>query len=961
MTEIKDPFPPKETIEEELAAIAAKIPAVPSDFSELRQLLALLPNPIPSETLNAGMGDPGLFSVGAARPDQSSSGLIGPPPAGTSPAVVGQAPLTTHGWQPAAYMEGFEPSGAYTTAGSLPANGGCVLLPMVVRTPMSFSGVSIWNTDTTLARTWNWYLWEQVLNTSGSNKLKQLAKGYQPEAFTAGAASKRSIPYVNGVSTPVSSDTSVRTILGSSDGNYVFMRTGTGTASKVSKIRTDNNTIVSSYLLGSSAIDMALTPNGSYLYVTTYNYAHTVVVIATSDMTLVTTIDFGTISPAQVFIAPDGNHVYTVNVITANVTVIQTSDNTIVTSINVFTSPSSILITPDSTKAYVSSYIASPAIAVIRKSDWTNYASISVGYVHMGVAYDNSYLYFNASVANQIVKVRTSDNAIVANPTAATGTNHLSLTPDKAYIWITCQGSNNVQVLRTSDDTMVATKFVFAQPRLSRITADGQLVYVALDNGTVIIYRASDYVELTSASSGTSQSQVMYLTPNSLTAYVGDGSITPFYYVITIHYSTTLEPGIYWLQVQNLHASNTFGVGTLAAGTLATNRAQTKTVQSGLLLASPAAQNATKMACATPNGSYVYVPNQTSYTVSCIRTSDDTNIANIAVGTSPIWCVATPDSAYIYVCHFSSTTVQRITVATNTVTATINTTYINIQMRISADGAYIYCIDSNSSPSHLTVIRTSDNTVVATITLGGNAAANFCITPDDAYIYIPHSATSSPAPMSVVRRSDHTLLTTIANVGNQPKDCVASLDSAYVFVISYQSPYGITVVRVSDNTVVKTILPGGWSMPQNIVISPDGKYLYATTFASPANIIVIRVSDQSFVKLISGVCAAGQQMVVSPTNDLLWVGHNSYVMSLVRLSDWTTVLRAQWPLGYANGFPVIANGKVYFAAFATPGAVFVYPNADPTALDATLATWTKQTGIYAAVMEGRVFGQTAAF
>lgn len=77
MTEIKDPFPPKDTIEEELDAIAKKIPAIPSDFSELRQVLALLPSPIPSETPSSGVGDPGLFSVGAATPNQSSSSLIG--------------------------------------------------------------------------------------------------------------------------------------------------------------------------------------------------------------------------------------------------------------------------------------------------------------------------------------------------------------------------------------------------------------------------------------------------------------------------------------------------------------------------------------------------------------------------------------------------------------------------------------------------------------------------------------------------------------------------------------------------------------------------------------------------------------------------------------------------------------------------------------------------------------------
>jgi hypothetical protein len=41
---------------------------------------------------------------------------------------------------------------------------------------------------------------------------------------------------------------------------------------------------------------------------------------------------------------------------------------------------------------------------------------------------------------------------------------------------------------------------------------------------------------------------------------------------------TALNPGIYWLVVQNNHATSTFGVGSAASGTLSHNRAQTKTL-----------------------------------------------------------------------------------------------------------------------------------------------------------------------------------------------------------------------------------------------------------------------------------------------------------------------------------------------------------------------------------------------
>jgi hypothetical protein len=93
-----DQFPQKQTIEEELAALAKQIPALPSDYGELRRLLALLPDPIPSETTGSGAGDPALFSVGAASLNQSSSTLVGPGPGTTPVSAIGgstAAPVLT--------------------------------------------------------------------------------------------------------------------------------------------------------------------------------------------------------------------------------------------------------------------------------------------------------------------------------------------------------------------------------------------------------------------------------------------------------------------------------------------------------------------------------------------------------------------------------------------------------------------------------------------------------------------------------------------------------------------------------------------------------------------------------------------------------------------------------------------------------------------------------------------------
>lgn len=60
--------------------------------------------------------------------------------------------LVAQGNAPYAFPVGWVPSGTYTTAVTLAANGGSLACPILVPAPMVVTAVDIWNTDTTLAR-----------------------------------------------------------------------------------------------------------------------------------------------------------------------------------------------------------------------------------------------------------------------------------------------------------------------------------------------------------------------------------------------------------------------------------------------------------------------------------------------------------------------------------------------------------------------------------------------------------------------------------------------------------------------------------------------------------------------------------------------------------------------------------------------------------------------------------------
>jgi YVTN family beta-propeller protein len=77
------------------------------------------------------------------------------------------------------------------------------------------------------------------------------------------------------------------------------------------------------------------------------------------------------------------------------------------------------------------------------------------------------------------------------------------------------------------------------------------------------------------------------------------------------------------------------------------------------------------------------------------------------------------------------------------------------------DGALAYV--TNSASNNVSVIRTSDNTVVATVTVGG-APFGVAVTPDGAFAYVTNDGSNN---VSVIRTSDNTVVATVA-VGEIP-------------------------------------------------------------------------------------------------------------------------------------------------------------------------------------------------
>jgi YVTN family beta-propeller protein len=120
----------------------------------------------------------------------------------------------------------------------------------------------------------------------------------------------------------------------------------------VSVIDTATNTVIATVSVGGGPFGVAVTPDGSKVYVT--NGDNTVSVIATATNTVIgSPIPVGR-EPFGVAVTPDGSKVYVTISIDNTVSVIDTATDTVIGSpIPVGRQPFGVAVTPDGSKVYV--------------------------------------------------------------------------------------------------------------------------------------------------------------------------------------------------------------------------------------------------------------------------------------------------------------------------------------------------------------------------------------------------------------------------------------------------------------------------------------------------------------------------------------------------------------------------------------------------------------------------------
>jgi YVTN family beta-propeller protein len=263
----------------------------------------------------------------------------------------------------------------------------------------------------------------------------------------------------------------------------------------VSVVNTSTNTVVGAILVGQAPGGVAITPDGSYAYVTSSNR---VSVIDTAKNIVRKTIAVA--SPGAVAITPDGSYAYVTCCVPTTyddggVAVISTAKYKIVTTIGNIAGANEVAITPDGTKAVVTQGAGPDSVTVISTATNAVVASIPLQDQTFGVAItpDSHFAYVTLWHLSLVDIIDLTTYTVVDSVQVGSFPISVSMRPDGAYAYVVDTalfgGSPDVEVIDTATHSMVATIPMGNDPQQLAFIPNTNLAYVTnqLWNAVVVI------------------------------------------------------------------------------------------------------------------------------------------------------------------------------------------------------------------------------------------------------------------------------------------------------------------------------------------------------------------------------------------------------------------------------------------------------------------------------------------
>ncbi len=249
----------------------------------------------------------------------------------------------------------------------------------------------------------------------------------------------------------------------------------------------------------------------------------------------------------------------------------------------------------------------------------------------------------------------------------------------------------------------------------------------------------------------------------------------------------------------------------------------------------------------TPDGTHLYVAEETANSVAVVDTGSNHVVANVSVGTNPLHIAITPNGRTVYVVNEGSNDVSAISTATKTVTATIPVGNYPNALATSPDGGRVYVI--NLYAGTVSVINTASNRVIALWHIG-LGIGSVVVSPDGNTVYLANRTMNQ---ISVCAASSGKLQMTIEGL-NWPNSMAVSPNGSYLYVAN-RNGSTMSVINTSNWQVVATVEVG--PSPTAVSLSADGSTAFVATMKQQTLAIVDTATNSvvSTVRNLAGVPA----------------------------------------------------------------------------------------------------------
>ncbi|MEZ5671043.1 MAG: YncE family protein [Thiotrichaceae bacterium] len=204
-------------------------------------------------------------------------------------------------------------------------------------------------------------------------------------------------------------------------------------------------------------------------------------VIDTSNNSVSATIPGG-VAPNGLAINPLGTRAYVTNNGSGNLSVLDVSNNNIVATVPVGQYPWGVAINPSGTRGYVANQ-GSNNISVIDLSINSVVATVSVGNAPTAIAVNplGTRVYVTNHNSNSISVIDTNNNSVIATVSVGTTPIGVALNPSGTRVYVANYASNNISVIDTSNNSVVATMIAGKSPWGIAINPTGTRAYVTND------------------------------------------------------------------------------------------------------------------------------------------------------------------------------------------------------------------------------------------------------------------------------------------------------------------------------------------------------------------------------------------------------------------------------------------------------------------------------------------------